>query len=294
MEQLCSQGHRVTVLDDLSTGSEANLGKVRDRVSLTSGSIEDAALVMKTVAGCDAVLHLAAKVSVTESIKSPAHSARTNILGFLNVLEAAREHAVRLVYASSAAVYGTAERVVCRESDPDLKPSSPYGLEKLSNEWYASLYAQLHAMRALGLRYFNVYGSRQSPSSPYAGVIARFTSRATRGHTLTIFGDGRQTRDFIAVEEVARANRLALESACDGVLNIATGRSVSLLELVELLGEICDQNLPIEFVPARPGDVQHSAANVECAASAINFTSQVALRPGLERLLHSEVESPDR
>lgn len=216
-------GHHVTVLDDLSAGSEANLKKVRDQVSMTRGSIEDAALVTETVAGCDAVLHLAAKVSVSESIEPPARSAQVNVLGFLNVLEAARKNRVRLVYASSAAVYGGANQLVCRENDRELKPSSPYGLEKLSNEWYARLYAELHAMCALGLRYLNVYGPRQSPASPYAGVIARFASPAARGQPLIIFGDGRQTRDFIAVEEVARANRLALESACGGVLNIAQG-----------------------------------------------------------------------
>ncbi len=219
VEALLDAGAEVTVLDNFSAGRRANLpehGKLR----IVEGDIRDAPSVQRAMTGVDHILHLAAQVSVRASVEAPALSASHNVAGFLNIADAARRPGVlRLVYASSAAVYG-APRVLPLDEGSACEPLSPYGLEKLVNDQYAALFGRLYGTSMLGLRYFNVYGPRQDPASPYAGVISRFASRLASNEPLSVFGDGQQTRDFIFVKDVARANVAALRSKCNGVLNV--------------------------------------------------------------------------
>ena len=229
---LLASGCRVRVLDNLSSGSLGNLdpqAMADGRLLFREGDVRDAEAVHSAVAGCDAVLHLAAQVSVHRSVADPLASAANNITGFLTVLDAVRRSGIRrFVYASSAAVFGEGPELPVSEAS-ETGPVSPYGLEKLVNEQYAGLYQALYGVSSLGIRYFNVYGPLQDPDSPYAGVISKFAAALSAGRPLRVFGDGRQTRDFVYVGDVAQANVQALSSGLAGVLNLGTGQSVSLL-----------------------------------------------------------------
>ena len=207
VEGLLEADARVRVLDNLSTGKRSNLPPHK-HLDIQVGDIRNPNDVAMAMQGITHVLHLAAQVSVQASVESPPTSCSQNILGFVNVLHAARQQKVkRFVYASSAAVYGIPESVPLAEN-AELKPISPYGLEKYVNEQYATLFHSLYGFPSLGLRYFNVFGPRQDPKSPYAGVISKFIERISEQRPLTVFGDGLQTRDFIFVKDIARANRV--------------------------------------------------------------------------------------
>ena len=212
VDALLAGGTEVVVLDNFSTGKTANLPS-HARLTLERGDIRNRPDVAGAIVGCTHVLHLAAQVSVRASVEDPPGSAQHNVLGFVNVLDAARRAGVkRVVYASSASAFGDPGELPLSESSP-LAPLSPYGLEKSCNEQYAALFKQIFGLSALGLRYFNVYGPRQDPASPYTGVINKFADRLRAGQPLTVFGDGGQTRDFIFVKDVARVNVAAL-AAC--------------------------------------------------------------------------------
>jgi UDP-glucose 4-epimerase len=283
VEALLQEGARVTILDNLSTGKRANLPD-HERVQLIEGDIRDADCVRSAMRGVTHVLHLAAQVSVRQSLEDPPQSASHNIAGFLNVAEAARAAGpVRLVYASSAAVYGAPEALPLDEDSP-CRPSSPYGLEKLIDDQYAALYRSLYRTSALGMRYFNVYGPRQDPASPYAGVISRFAACLKSDTPLTVFGDGRQTRDFVYVGDVARANVAALRSSCEGVLNVGTGTSVSLLQLIDALAFCAARAPKIRFDPPVPGDILDSAMRPERMRALLGFVPSTALVEGLKQL----------
>ncbi|MCC7082608.1 MAG: NAD-dependent epimerase/dehydratase family protein [Burkholderiales bacterium] len=283
VEALLAEGARVTVLDNLSTGKRANLPE-HQRVEWIEGDIRDAATVRRALKDATHVLHLAAQVSVRASLEDPANSASHNIAGFLNVADAARSAGVRLVYASSAAVYGVPEALPLDEEAP-CRPTSPYGLEKSIDDQYAALYRDLYGASMLGMRYFNVYGPRQDPTSPYAGVISRFAARICAGSTLTVFGDGLQTRDFVYVGDVARANVAALTSSYEGVLNIGTGTSVSLLQLIEALGHCTGHTPTVCFDPPLPGDIRDSAMRPALMRAILDFVPATGLAEGLARLL---------
>ena len=286
VEALLAEGARVTVLDNFSTGSRANLPQ-HERLCCIEGDIRDAATVRQALAGATHVLHLAAQVSVRASVEDPVASASHNITGFLNVAEAARAAGgVRIVYASSAAVYGVPETLPLDEDSP-CRPLSPYGLEKSINDQYAALYRSLYGQSLLGLRYFNVYGPRQDASSPYAGVISRFAACLAADRPMTVFGDGRQTRDFVYVGDVARANVLALRSAYEGIVNVGTGRSVSLLELVDALGRCAGKEPQVEFGAPVPGDIRHSAMRPDRMRDVLGFVPATDLSTGLRYLLDS-------
>lgn len=283
-EALLAHGARVSVLDNLSSGKRSNL-PAHERLAFIEGDIRDAATVRQAIRGATHVLHLAAQVSVRASLEDPAHSASHNIGGFLNVAEAVRSMpGVRLVYASSAAVYGAPELLPLDESSP-CRPTSPYGLEKSIDEQYAALYRSLYGVSALGLRYFNVYGPRQDSASPYAGVISRFAANLAAGLPLTVFGDGAQTRDFVFVGDVARANVAALESRYEGVVNVGTGHSVSLLELIDALGRCAGRTPQVRFDAPVPGDIRHSAMRPDRMREVLGFVPATALEDGLARLL---------
>ncbi|HPQ71087.1 MAG TPA: SDR family oxidoreductase [bacterium] len=278
---LLDAGEAVRVLDDLSTGRADNLAGLA--VDFVRGDIRDAATVARAVAGVRAVCHHAAMISVPRSVEDPLGSHRINVEGTLNVLEAARRAGVkRFVLASSAAIYGDEPSLPKSEQSPQ-RPQSPYAVHKLIGEQYLRLYHDLYGMDTLSLRYFNVYGPRQDPASPYAAVIPLFIAALRDGRQPTVFGDGRQTRDFVYVGDVARANVAALNAPDPGgrVVNVAGGRRIDLLELLETLGRIFAVNPEPLFAPERPGDVRHSVAAVEAAAQVLAFRPTVELPEGL-------------
>lgn len=280
VRRLQAEGHRLRVVDDLSAGRRENLPP---DVELRVMDVLDEAALRAAMEGQDACLHLAAQVSVQRSLQQPLASANRNILGFVAVLEAARHAGVgRVVHASSAAVYGDAAQLPISESQPPA-PLSPYGLEKLVNEQYAALYRRTYGMRVLGLRYFNVFGPGQSPDSPYAGVIARFIDGCRSSEGVQLFGDGLQSRDFIHVEDVARANALALAGDACGVLNIARGQSVSLLDILAGLDGLCGRPVERRQLPERAGDIRHSLAAVTQAEAVLGFRAGIGFAEGLAR-----------
>jgi UDP-glucose 4-epimerase len=286
VDLLLERGHYVRVFDNFYSGHRHNL-RAHERLTIVEGDIRDFRALAAATAGVSHVLHLAAQVFVPTSIDDPAFSGAVNIAGFVNVLEAARAAGVeRVVYASSAAVYGTPEALPVTEATP---PSalSPYALEKLVNDQYAALYIQLYGLSCCGLRYFNVYGPRQDPRSTYSGVVSRFCDRLGRGEGVTVFGDGRQTRDFIAVADVARANLAALERRVEGVVNVATGTSVNLLELIETLSGLVGRPVEITHAPARAGEVRDSIVAPRRLRDALGLEQTDSLETGLRALLDS-------
>ncbi len=289
VDALLANGVSVRVLDALSSGKRANLPKTHPRLEFVEGDIRDPQAVGAAMGGVSHCLHLAAQVSVTRSLDDPRASAEHNVMGFITVLEAARAAGIkRFVYASSAAVYGD-PAVLPLTEDVDLRPRSPYGLEKLIDERYADLYQRVHDLSAMGLRYFNVFGPRQDPKSPYAGVIALFAERIASNRPLPVFGDGRQTRDFIYVGDVARANVAALESERTGVCNVATGHSITLLELIDALARLRGAQPKIEFLPPRDGDIRCSAADASRLHRVLGVRARIRLDEGLWTLLPSGV-----
>ena len=285
VDLLLGQNVEVRVLDNFSNGSISNLPENHPQLEIIQGDITNRSEVDKAMLGVDKCIHLAAQVSVVSSIEDASFSAQQNILGYVNIIEAMRKNNVpRLVYASSAAAYGNPVELPLRE-DSLLIPESPYGLEKKVNEQYAELFSNLHNMSACGMRYFNVYGPRQDPKSPYAGVIALFVERIKNKQGLTIFGDGLQTRDFIFVNDVAATNVAALNSNYNGACNVGTGKTVTLLQLIEVLEELCGWQVEKNFDAPREGDIVHSSAVVDRMNNDLGFVAKVNLHEGLQSLL---------
>lgn len=281
VEALLGRGYRVRVFDDLSSGKRDNLPLQHPHLELVVGDIRDAEALQRALHGALGCIHLAAQVSAALSVEDPVGSAMRNILGFVNVIEGVRAQQVqRLVYASSAAVYGDNTRLPLQEDEPS-QPSNPYGLEKQVDELYAGLYARLHGLNSLGLRYFNVYGPRQDPASPYSGVISRFIERLAAGEPPTVFGDGRQTRDFVHVSDVAQANVLALASDYQGVCNVATGNRIDLLRLLQVLGAHLGNGQRPRFDTARTGDIRHSCGSNARLRGKLGFVPARDLEEGL-------------
>ena len=284
VEALLECGAEVTVLDNFSTGKYEHLPQ-HSALRVIEGDIRDSAAVVGAMRGVSHVLHLAAQVSVRASVEDPAQSANHNVAGFLNVANCARQQGnVRLVYASSAAVYGAPKLLPLEETAP-CEPTSPYGLEKLVDDQYAQLFTALYGLKALGLRYFNVYGLRQDPASPYAGVISRFAAQLADDEPLTIFGDGEQTRDFVFVKDVAQANVAALRSDAGGILNIGSGVSVSLLQLIAILGNCAGRIPKVLFAPALPGDIRHSSMRPARMRETLDIAPATMLAEGLRTLV---------
>lgn len=283
-EALLDDGAEVTVLDNLSGGKLSNL-PISERLHFIQGDIRDTQAVEQAMQGVTHVLHLAAQVSVTDSINNPVNSLTNNIQGFVNVLDSVRRHHIkRMIYASSAAVYGTPVQLPLDEASISA-PLSPYGLEKLINDQYAALYQKLYGVNAIGMRYFNVYGPRQDPASAYAGVISRFVAAITNQKELTVFGDGGQTRDFIFVKDIAQTNLKALQCDHTGVCNIATGSSVTLLELISTLGQCAHQTPKVKHGPPATGDIRHSAADPGRMGVWFGEMTMTSLSDGLQQLI---------
>ena len=284
-EALLADGAQVTVLDNFSAGKRSNLPANHASLRIVEGDIRDAGAVAAAMSGVTHVLHLAAQVSVQSSVSDPVNSSQHNVTGFLNVMDAARRAgAKRAVYASSAAVYGTPQSLPLDESSP-VGPISPYGLEKWINDQYAGLFRDLYSFSSLGMRYFNVYGPRQDPSSSYAGVISKFASAIISGSPLRIFGDGAQSRDFVYVKDIARMNVHALKSAHTGICTIGTGRSVTLLDLVNALERCAGRTAERRFEPPATGDIRESSMRPQRQQQWFNDQPATTLDAGLAALL---------
>jgi UDP-glucose 4-epimerase len=292
VEELLRRGRRVRVLDDLSSGRRENLAAVTDDVDVVQGDILDVEAVRHAMRGVERVFHQAALRSVPRSVDDPATSNRVNVEGTLNVLLAARAAGVaRVVYASSSSVYGAALRLPLREDDPPA-PVSPYAVSKLAGEQYGRVFAGLYGLPTVALRYFNVFGPRQDPASPYAAVVPRFMQAALRGEPLEIHGDGLQSRDFTHVRNVVLANCLAAESpAAPGeVFNVAGGERHALMDLVEWLGRrLAGEAPPVQsrHVAARAGDVRHTEAAIDKADRLLGYRPAVGFVAGLEDTLEA-------
>ncbi len=287
VEALLERGGAVRVLDDFSTGSPANLEGVRDRVEVIDGDITDLETVQAAMRGVEVVFHQAALASVPRSVADPLATHRACVNGTLHVLLAARDAGVRrVVYAASSSAYGNSARLPKSETDPTA-PLSPYAAAKLVGENYCAAFSEVYGLETVRLRYFNVFGPRQSPDSPYAAVIPRFLEALTAGRSPVIHGDGRQSRDFTFVADVVQANLLA--AAAPGVsgrvYNIACGRQTTLLELVEHLNRLLGTAIAAEHTPPRPGDVRHSLADIRRARAELGYRPTTDVAAGLRRCL---------
>jgi UDP-glucose 4-epimerase len=289
VDALLARGHRVVVLDDLSTGRRENLaGALELGATLQEGDVTDPVAVTELLQRerPAAVFHLAAQIDVRRSVEDPAADARINVEGTLNVLSAAHAAGVgRVVYsATGGAVYGEAETIPTPESAPAL-PLSPYGQSKLSGEGYCALFARLHGLSTVALRYANVYGPRQDPLGE-GGVIAIFCGAFAHGRTPTIYGDGRQTRDYVYVGDVVAANLLAADAAVTGCFNVGTGVETSVLDLVDAFrGLDGGTSFAPAHAPARAGEVLRSCLDATQVGTALGWKPQVDLAEGLTRTL---------
>ena len=291
VERLLFEGHVVRVLDDFSSGRRENLAFAKPSAALEviEGDIRDAPSVETAVAGVDGVFHEAALVSVPRSVENPELSCAVNAHGTVRIFDAARRARVRrVVFASSAAVYGDTATLPVTESEP-VRPLSPYGLDKRYTEQLAVLHHALYGLETVPLRYFNVFGPRQDPSSPYSGVISIFVSRLLAGAPITIHGDGEQTRDFVYVDDVVQANMRAMFAPYPGPspFNVASGSRTTLNALAASLGEIIGVQPSIVRGPARAGDIRHSAANISAIRRALAYDPRWTTRAGLEALVAS-------
>jgi len=290
VESLVEAGARVRVLDDLSTGRRENLAALGDRVELTVGDIRDLGCCRQACEGASYVFHHAALGSVPRSMEDPATTLSINVAGTANVFSAARDAGVvRLVYASSSAVYGDTERLPKREGEEGVA-LSPYALSKVMNEELADVFGRCFRLPAIGLRYFNVYGPRQDPAGPYAAVVPRFVAACLAGSPPVIHGDGQQSRDFTFVGDAVRANLLAAgapASACGGVYNVAAGERVTVLELARQVQTLVGSSLAPRHEPPRPGDVRHSLASTVRAWEKLRFRAAVSLAKGLATTIES-------
>ncbi len=283
--RLVDEGESVRVLDDFSTGSRANLADFAEKIELIEGDMRDFETARKAASGMDYVLHLAAMASVPRSVDDPCGTTHINVCGTVNLLQAAREAKVkRFVYSASSSAYGDQLVEVKTESLPE-RPLSPYAAAKLAGEHFCKAFWHSMGLETICLRYFNIFGPRQDPNSPYSAVIPLFARAALTGGRPTIYGDGSQSRDFTYVENVVNANLLAAKSR-SGVgetMNIACGRSFTVLEtlegICEMAGTVCD---PI-FAAPRPGDVRHSLASIDKARELIGYDVSVGFEEGLRR-----------
>ncbi len=289
-EALVEQGHTVRVLDNLSSGYRRNLDHLAGRVSFTEGDVRDLGCVRATLAGTDGVFHEAALVSVFDSVARPGDNHEINATGTLNVLTAAREAGVkRVVLASTAAAYGN-EPTLPKREDMRPQPESPYAVAKVAGEHYQKIFASLYGVETVTLRYFNVFGPRQDPKSPYSGVISKFCDDVLAGRTPTVFGDGLQSRDFVFVKDVVQANLLAMFSGVRGegqIYNVASGQTATLLDLLGALGALVGRVISPQHREARAGDIRHSAASIDRAQAELGYAPRTGLKDGLALLLAS-------
>ncbi len=282
-EALLAGGHEVTIIDDLSTGREANLKSLEGPVTFVRADVRSRSAVERAIEGAQALFHQAAIPSVVRSFEDPAESLSVNITGTASVLEACRTKSVgRVIFASSSSVYGDSPTLP-KEESMEPAPKSPYALSKLACENLLRIYSETYGMETVSLRYFNVFGPRQDPTSEYAAVIPKFITAVLQGRRPTVFGDGRQTRDFAYIENVVEANLLCLEAQGlrGQTVNVACGDRIDLLGLLSLINEAAGTALEPTFEPERPGDVRHSLASIELARTLLGYDVRTPLRRGL-------------
>ncbi len=287
VEGLLARGWAVRVLDNFATGRRENIAGVLTRIELLEGDVRNLTTVRSAMRNVEVVFHQAALPSVARSVTNPLESNAVNITGTLNVLLAARDAGVRrVVYAASSAAYGN-QPTLPKVETMTPEPLSPYAIAKLAGEMYARAFTQLYGLSTVSLRYFNVFGPRQDPTTQYAGVIAKFCTCAVEGKPYPVYGDGEQSRDFSYIENVVQANLLAAEAPLDHspVINIAYGERTTLNQIIAMLNEITGQNLPAEYGPERPGDVRHSHADLTLARRLLGYDPKVDVREGLRRTL---------
>ncbi len=284
---LVERGHVVRVLDDFSTGSHGNLAHLDDRFDLIEGDMRDPAQCLEACRDVEWVFHQAAIPSVPKSVDDPQASHDVNVNGTFNILRAAVERKVRrVIYAASSSAYGdTAESVKHERIMPE--PLSPYAVQKLMGEAYARAFSECFGLETISLRYFNVFGSRQNPRSQYAAAIPAFVTAILRGEPPTIYGDGEQTRDFSYIDNVVRANMLAMEvkRTRGEVVNVACGCAISVNAVIAAINRLLGTDVAPHHVPSRPGDVRHSCADVALAKELLGYEPLVTFEEGLRRAI---------
>ena len=285
--RLLELGHDVRVLDNFATGRRSNIDAIGADVELVEGDIQSYERAHKAVRGCDIVFHQAALPSVPRSIQDPLTSNATNVIGTLNILLAARDEGIRrVVCASSSSVYG-ANAELPKHEDMATLPISPYATAKLAGEGYCRSFGIGYGLETVALRYFNVFGTRQDPTSQYAAVVPNFITAVLDRRPLTIFGDGEQSRDFTHVDNVVQANLLAMDApdVSGKVFNVACGTKVTLNELVAELQDLIGVEAETIYAPKRAGDVPHSLASLDRARAELGYEPEVNLRDGLTRTI---------
>jgi UDP-glucose 4-epimerase len=283
-DALVARGDEVRVLDNLSTGYRSNLNQIADRIELIVGDITDPQAVARAVAGVDCVFHQAALASVPRSVDKPLDTNAACVTGTLTVLDQARRAGVRrVVYAASSSAYGDQPFSSKRETDLP-SPLSPYAVAKLAGEYYCKAFYRTYGLETVGIRYFNVFGPRQDPNSPYSAVIPLFITRILNRQPPIVYGDGLQTRDFTYVANVVEGNLLAAESspAVGKTVNVANGRSTSLLQLLDALGELLGSTVEPVLEAPRPGDVRDSLADINLARQVLGYEPKIDFGTGLQ------------
>ena len=284
VDELVQRGHSVVVLDDFSAGKEENLAEIRNKITIIKGSITDIEVVRKAMHEAEFVLHLAARTSVPRSVKDPLETNRINVEGTLNVLVAAKELRVkRLVFAASSSAYGETPTLPKVESMQPA-PISPYGVTKYVGEIYGQAFLKCYGLETVSLRYFNIFGPRQDPGSPYSGVLAKFCTAFLEDTPPVVFGDGEQTRDFTFVDNAVHANLLACEApnVAGKVFNVGCGERISLNQVLAALGKVTGKPLQAQYDPPREGDIRDSQADISEARRYLGYEPQVGFQEGLE------------
>jgi UDP-glucose 4-epimerase len=282
---LLERGDSVRILDNFSTGNRANLADVQDDVELVEGELRSYERVHNAVRGVETVFHQGALPSVPRSVQDPLTTGAVNVEGTLNVLLAARDEGVRrVIFASSSSVYGNSGTLPRMESAA-VDPIAPYAVAKLAAERYCVSFSRVYSLETVALRYFNVFGPRQDPTSQYAAVVPRFIAAIAAGRPVSIYGDGTQSRDFTFVANVVHANLLAAEAegVSGAVVNVATGSPVTVNHLAETIGRLLGRAVEIEYLPDRAGDVRHSWADLTEAKRVLGYEAAVGLEAGLQR-----------
>ncbi|MBU0681859.1 MAG: NAD-dependent epimerase/dehydratase family protein [Proteobacteria bacterium] len=287
VERLLAEGFLVRILDNFSTGKYGNLPQNHPGLEIVEGDVADRQIIDQVVQGISGIVHLAAVASVQASVEDPAGTHASNFIGTLNLLEASRRHKVRrFLFASSAAVYGNGAPLPISE-EASVQPLTPYASDKLASEYYLDFYGREYGLEPGIFRFFNVFGPRQDPASPYSGVISIFVDRSLAGQQLSIFGDGQQTRDFIYVTDLVTILVKALNShsLASGPVNVGTGTQTSLLELVDTLRVLLARPIDVLHLPPRQGDVKHSLADISLLRERFSFEQGVSFSQGLKELV---------
>ncbi|MBU3638550.1 NAD-dependent epimerase/dehydratase family protein [Polynucleobacter sp. AP-RePozz3-80-G7] len=288
VEQLHKQGYEVVVLDDLSTGSLLNLPSSSRRLKVIIGSILDEQKLSEALSGCCGVIHLAAIASVQASIDNPVEAHKINFDGLLMLLNMVKKNSVeRFIFASSAAVYGDKLDEPAIEGQT-LSPMTPYAIDKLSGEYYLDYYRATYQLKTTSYRFFNVYGPRQNPLSHYSGVISIFLSNFINGNSITFFGDGKQTRDFIFVKDLARilVDSIGNRNTFGRIINIGSGKSVSLIDIASYLSDIFKKSVNFEYKHNRIGDIRNSSANIDLLKEVAGDYSFTPIQVGLQETVN--------